>query len=37
LVLITFVGIFSVIGIIPFADRLKNNIFNIFRKVKNND
>lgn len=37
LLLIACVGVFSVIGIIPFANKLKINIFNIFKKVKNND
>ncbi len=36
LLLIAFVGILSVAGIIPFADKLKNNIFNIFKKAESN-
>ena len=37
LLLIILVGIISVIGIIPFADKLKNNVSNIFKKWKSND
>ncbi|MDB5115741.1 MAG: Polysaccharide biosynthesis protein [Mucilaginibacter sp.] len=37
LLLIVLVSVLSVIGIIPFADKLRNNVFNVLKKVKSND